>query len=35
VYRPSSRVDPVRDTFRMFADIVRVRLNDVRGRYDD
>ncbi|MCC6175011.1 MAG: glycosyltransferase family 2 protein [Chloroflexi bacterium] len=34
VYRPSSRVDPVRDTIRMFLDVVRVRLNDLRGRYD-
>ncbi len=33
VYGPSSRVDPVRDTFRMFADVVRVRLNDLRGKY--
>ncbi len=33
-YRSSSRVDPLRDTFRMVADIVRVRLNGLRGRYD-
>jgi dolichyl-phosphate beta-glucosyltransferase len=31
---PASRVDPVRDTLRMLADVVRVRLNDLRGRYD-
>ena len=34
VYRASSRVDPVRDTVRMFGDILRVRLNDWRGRYE-
>jgi dolichyl-phosphate beta-glucosyltransferase len=34
VYRPSSRVDPIRDTIRMFGDVVRVRLNDLRGRYE-
>ena len=33
VYRSSSRVEPVRDTFRMFTDLLRVRLNDLRGRY--
>ena len=32
-YRSSSRVDPLRDTFRMVADILRVRLNDLLGRY--
>ena len=32
-HREASRVDPVRDTLRMLADIVRVRWNDVRGRY--
>lgn len=30
---PASRVDPVRDTLRMIGDVVRVRLNDLRGRY--
>jgi dolichyl-phosphate beta-glucosyltransferase len=30
---PASRVDPVRDTLRMVADVLRVRLNDLRGRY--
>jgi dolichyl-phosphate beta-glucosyltransferase len=34
VYRASSRVDPVRDTVRMFGDILRVRLNDWRGKYE-
>ncbi len=33
VYAASSRVDPLRDTVRMFADVLRVRLNDLRGRY--
>jgi glycosyltransferase involved in cell wall biosynthesis len=33
VYAPSSRVDPLRDTIRMFRDVVRVRLNDLQGRY--
>jgi dolichyl-phosphate beta-glucosyltransferase len=30
---PQSRVDPVRDTLRMLADVLRVRLNDLRGKY--
>jgi dolichyl-phosphate beta-glucosyltransferase len=34
VYRASSRVDPIRDTVRMFGDILRVRLNDWRGKYE-
>ena len=34
VYRSSSRVEPVRDTFRMFTDLLRVRLNNLRGRYE-
>jgi dolichyl-phosphate beta-glucosyltransferase len=33
VYAPSSRVDPVRDSFLMFADVLRVRLNDLLGKY--
>lgn len=33
VYRASSRVDPVRDTIRMFCDVLRVRINDLRGFY--
>ncbi|MFN8523105.1 MAG: dolichyl-phosphate beta-glucosyltransferase [Chloroflexota bacterium] len=33
VYAPSSRVDPVKDTLRMLADIARVRWNDLRGVY--
>lgn len=32
-YRASSRVDPLRDTIRMFRDVVLVRLNALRGRY--
>jgi dolichyl-phosphate beta-glucosyltransferase len=31
---PRSRVDPVKDTLRMLADVVRVWLNDRLGRYD-
>jgi glycosyltransferase involved in cell wall biosynthesis len=34
-YKASSRVDPVRDTMRMFRDVLRVRLNDLRGVYAD
>ena len=30
---PASRVDPVRDTLRMIGDVLRVRVNDLRGRY--
>ena len=33
VYAASSRVDPLRDTVRMFADVLWVRLNALRGRY--
>ena len=33
VYAASSRVDPLRDTVRMFADVIRVRLNALRGAY--
>jgi glycosyltransferase involved in cell wall biosynthesis len=32
-YAASSRVDPVRDTIRMFRDVLAVRLNDLRGHY--
>lgn len=32
-YRASSRVDPIRDTIRMFRDVLLVRLNDLRGSY--
>jgi dolichyl-phosphate beta-glucosyltransferase len=32
-YAPSSRVDPLRDTIRMFRDVLAVRLNDVKGLY--
>jgi glycosyltransferase involved in cell wall biosynthesis len=31
---PRSRVDPVKDTLRMLSDVVRVRINDLLGRYD-
>lgn len=33
-YSPSSRVDPIRDTLRMFNDVLQVRANDRRGLYD-
>lgn len=32
-YQADSRVDPVRDTLRMMVDVLRVRWNDLRGRY--
>lgn len=32
-YAASSRVDPLRDTIRMFRDVLAVRLNDLRGLY--
>jgi dolichyl-phosphate beta-glucosyltransferase len=32
-YAASSRVDPLRDTIRMFRDVIAVRLNDLRGHY--
>jgi glycosyltransferase involved in cell wall biosynthesis len=32
-YAASSRVDPLRDTIRMFRDVLLVRLNDLRGLY--
>lgn len=32
-HRPSSRVDPLRDTLRMLRDVLRVRWNDACGRY--
>ena len=32
---PLSRVDPVRDSARMLADLVRLRIDDWRGRYRD
>jgi dolichyl-phosphate beta-glucosyltransferase len=32
-YAASSRVDPIRDTLRMFRDVLAVRLNDLRGLY--
>jgi len=33
-YSPSSRVDPIKDTIRMFNDVLQVRDNDRRGLYD-
>ncbi|HEX9014950.1 MAG TPA: dolichyl-phosphate beta-glucosyltransferase, partial [Chloroflexota bacterium] len=33
-YSPSSRVDPIRDTIRMFKDVLLVRSNDRKGIYD-
>ena len=30
-YAASSRVDPLRDTIRMFRDVLAVRWNDLRG----
>src|SRR5688572_21463939 len=31
---PASRVDPIRDTLIMLSDVIRVRINDLLGRYD-
>jgi glycosyltransferase involved in cell wall biosynthesis len=31
---PGSKVNPIPDAFRMFADVVRVRVNALLGRYD-
>jgi dolichyl-phosphate beta-glucosyltransferase len=33
-YGSQSKVNPVRDTLNNFADVVRVKWNDLRGRYD-
>lgn len=33
-YMAGSKVNPWKDTFRMLGDVLRVRLNDLRGRYD-
>jgi glycosyltransferase involved in cell wall biosynthesis len=33
-YQPGSKVNPVRDTLRMFVDLLKVRINDRRGYYD-
>jgi len=30
---PASRVDPIRDSAQMLGDVVRIRWNDLRGRY--
>lgn len=32
-YRKGSKVRPLLDSYRMFKDVVQVRLNDLRGRY--
>ena len=32
-YSPGTKVNPVKDSYRMFKDIVKVRVNDVRGLY--
>jgi len=32
-YSPGSKVDPLRDSWQNLMDVVKVRLNDVRGRY--
>ena len=32
-YAPGSKVSPIRDSLRLFQDVVRVRWNDLRGRY--
>ena len=32
-YAKGSKVRPWRDTYRMFRDVLRVRINDLRGRY--
>jgi dolichyl-phosphate beta-glucosyltransferase len=31
----NSRIEPLGDTGRMFSDVIRVRLNDLRGVYDE
>jgi dolichyl-phosphate beta-glucosyltransferase len=33
-YMASSRVDPIKDTFKMFRDVLKVRVNDWQRRYD-
>jgi dolichyl-phosphate beta-glucosyltransferase len=33
-YQPGSKVNPIRDTLRMFVDLLKVRINDRRGIYD-
>lgn len=33
-YAPGSKVNPVRDTLRMIADVLKVRFNDRRGYYE-
>ncbi|MHB1130963.1 MAG: dolichyl-phosphate beta-glucosyltransferase [Chloroflexota bacterium] len=34
-YAKGSKVRPLRDTFRMIGDVLRVRLNELRGTYDE
>ena len=33
-YRPGSKVNPLKDTWRMVRDVAQVRLNDLRGQYN-
>jgi hypothetical protein len=33
-YRPQSRISPLRDSFRMLLEVLRVRLNGWRGIYN-
>lgn len=32
-YGPSSRINPIRDTIKMFKEVLEVRWNDLQGRY--
>jgi dolichyl-phosphate beta-glucosyltransferase len=32
-FNPDSRVDPIRDMWRMLSDLLKIRLNDLRGEY--
>lgn len=34
-YMANSRIEPLGDTVRMFWDVIRVRLNDLKGMYDE
>ncbi len=31
----TNRVDPIKDSLKMFADLVKIRVNDFTGKYDD
>jgi hypothetical protein len=33
-YVPGSKVNPIKDALRLVEDVVKVRLNDLRGYYD-